>query len=37
MLLCAAIMVYLGRQAPRAQASSIAPVTIADALESPNL
>jgi ACS family tartrate transporter-like MFS transporter len=37
MLLDAAIMLYLSRQAPRAQASSIAPVTIADALESPNL
>src|ERR1017187_2832948 len=37
MLLCAAIMLSLSGQAPRAQASSIAPVTIADALESPNL
>ena len=37
MLLCAAIMVYLGRKSLRAQEPSIVPVTIADALESPNL
>jgi ACS family tartrate transporter-like MFS transporter len=37
MLLCAAIMVYLGRKSLRAQEPAIAPVTIADALESPNL
>jgi ACS family tartrate transporter-like MFS transporter len=37
MLLDAAIMVYLGRKSLRAQEPSIVPVTIADALESPNL
>jgi hypothetical protein len=30
-------MVYLGRKSLRAQEPSIVPVTIADALESPNL
>jgi MFS transporter, ACS family, tartrate transporter len=37
MLIDAAIMVYLGRQALRARQPSAVPVAIADALESPNL
>ena len=37
MLLCAGIMVYLSRQATLTPRPAIAPVTIADALESPNL
>jgi ACS family tartrate transporter-like MFS transporter len=37
MLLDAAIMFYLGRQTLRTQKAAAMPVTIADALESPNL
>jgi ACS family tartrate transporter-like MFS transporter len=37
MLIDAAIMVFLGRQATRAAQPAVAPVTAADALKSPNL
>jgi hypothetical protein len=37
MLLDAAIMFYLGRQALRSSRPTVVPVAIADALESPNL